>query len=197
MASNSRMGGRAVRLARLLVGRSKLRRPSDRIEGLVVVLLCAAFMAAVAAAPYCGRWLYQQQRAAAARLHPATAVLVQSGQSASYGSAEPTAAARWRAPDGRELKGVLTALTAPGICGAPAGSRVQVWLTGAGQPEQPPATAAESALSSVMLTIGAECGAAVGLVLCYWLCRLVLDRRRMAAWASEWTMTGPRWTTRL
>ena len=28
------------------------------------------------------------------------------------------------------------------------------------------------------------------------LCRLVLDRRRLAAWASAWSLTGPRWSTR-
>jgi hypothetical protein len=197
MAGNSRKGGRAVRLARLLVGPSKLRRTSDRLEGLVVVLLCAAFIAAVAAAPYYGRWLYQNQRAAAAELHPATAVLVQSGPSGGYGNSEGTAAAHWRAPDGRELKGVLTTLTAPGISGAPAGSRVQVWLTDSGQPEQPPASPAESVFSSVVLAIGTVCCVAVGLIICYWLCRLILDRRRIAAWASEWTLTGPRWNTRL
>jgi hypothetical protein len=40
-------------------------------------------------------------------------------------------------------------------------------------------------------------GGAIAAFLCYWLCRLVLDRRRLAVWASEWSMTGPRWTTRL
>ena len=39
-------------------------------------------------------------------------------------------------------------------------------------------------------------GAAVALLICYVLCRLVLDRRRLAAWESAWSLTGPRWTTR-
>jgi hypothetical protein len=34
------------------------------------------------------------------------------------------------------------------------------------------------------------------LLVCYGLCRLVLDRRRLAAWESAWSLTGPRWTTR-
>jgi hypothetical protein len=33
------------------------------------------------------------------------------------------------------------------------------------------------------------------LLVCYRLCRLVLDRR-LAAWESAWSLTGPRWTTR-
>ena len=30
----------------------------------------------------------------------------------------------------------------------------------------------------------------------YVLGRLVLDRRRLAAWESAWSLTGPRWTSR-
>ena len=59
------------RLARLLIGRNRLRRPADRIEGAVVVLLLAAFVTAVAAAPIFGAAIYHSQRAATARLRPA------------------------------------------------------------------------------------------------------------------------------
>ena len=38
--------------------------------------------------------------------------------------------------------------------------------------------------------------AAMALLICYALGRLVLDRRRLAAWESAWNLTGPRWTTR-
>jgi hypothetical protein len=57
--------------------------------------------------------------------------------------------------------------------------------------------AAEAMFSCVILTIGAVSGAAVALLLCYWLCRLAIDRRRLAAWTAEWTLTGPKWNTRL
>ena len=198
MAGTTRTRGaaRLVRVARLLVGRSLLRRPTDRLEGFVIALLCAVFLAAVAAAPGFGQRLYQGQRAAAARLHPATAVLLQGSASSSAGTSEATATARWRAPDGQQRKGVLTTLTAPAISGARAGSRVQVWLTATGQPQQPPATPAEAGFSALVLSVGAVCGAAVALFLCYWPCRLAIDRRRLAAWGSEWTVTGPKWTTR-
>lgn len=48
--------GRLRRTARLLIGPSKLRRPSDRIEGAVLALLSAAFLAsaAIAAAAWVG-----------------------------------------------------------------------------------------------------------------------------------------------
>ena len=39
-------------------------------------------------------------------------------------------------------------------------------------------------------------GAGIALIISYALCRLALDRRRLAAWESAWSLTGPRWTTR-
>ena len=97
MPGEARVLGRPLRrLARLLMSPNKLRRPTDRIEAAVVVLLSAAFLGAVAAAPYFGERLYQSQRADAAQLHPAVAVLAQGGSADSYWPGE--AAARWRAP---------------------------------------------------------------------------------------------------
>jgi hypothetical protein len=191
-----RAGARAVRLARLLTGPNKLRRPSDRLEGLLIVLLAAAFLAAVAAAPYLGERIYDSQRADADQLHPVTAVLAQNGPSDNSVTSVGEAAARWRAPDGRWQKGMLTTATAPGISGAAAGTRVRVWLTGSGQPQAPPVGATESVFSSAVLATGAVVGAAILLLICYWLGRVAIDRRRLARWASEWSLTGPRWATR-
>jgi hypothetical protein len=39
-------------------------------------------------------------------------------------------------------------------------------------------------------------GAGMAVLVCYGLCRLVLDRRRLAAWESAWSQTEPRWSTR-
>jgi hypothetical protein len=197
MTGKARATARTVRLTRLLIGPNRLRRPCDRLEALLVMLLAAAFLAAVAAAPYFGERLYRSQRAEVANLHPATAVLTQNGPSASYGNSMGEAAAHWRTPDGQQRKGMLTTATAPGISGAAAGARVQVWLTASGQPETPPVDVAQAMSSSVVLATGAVFGAAIMLLICYWLGRLALDRRRLAAWASEWLLTGPRWTTRL
>jgi hypothetical protein len=197
MSGKTRAPTRTVRLGRLLIGRNKLRRPSDRLEGLLVMLLAVAFLAAVTAAPFFGGHLYQSQRAAAARLHRATAVLIQNGPSGAYLNSAGDAAARWRAPDGQQQEGILTTATAPGISGAAAGTRVQVWLTSSGQPADPPVSIAEAMFSAVVLAISALCAAVIALLICYWLGRLALDRRRLAKWASEWSLTGPRWTTRL
>jgi hypothetical protein len=188
-------GWQAPPLARLLLGPSTLRRPSDRLEGLIAVLLSAVLLAAIAAASCFAVRFYRSERADAARLHPATAVLTRNGP-ADNAISNGMVTARWRAPDGRPRSGTLTTALAPGITGARAGTRVPVWLTGSGQPQDPPARAAAAAITSVAVALSAVCGVALVLLLCYWLCRLVLDRRRYAAWASEWSTIGPKWTTR-
>jgi len=187
---------RLQRLARLLIGPNKLRRPSDRIEGAVVALLSAAFLAALAAAPLLGARIYDSQHAAAARLHPAAAVLTQNGPYDNGLSGSGQAAARWRAPDGQQRSGMLTTVTAPGIWGASAGAKVHVMLTGSGQVAAPPPGPGAVLFTSIVVAISAVCGAGIVLLLCYWLCRIAIDRRRMAAWESAWKLTGPRWTTR-
>jgi hypothetical protein len=187
---------RIRRLTRLLIGPNRLRRTSDRLEGFLVIVLAAAFLTAIAAAPFFSQRLFESQRATAAHLHPATATLTQTGPSNAYVTPGGEAAARWRAPDGQQKEGTLTTATAPGISGAAAGARVQVWLTSSGRPEAPPVGITEAMFSAVVLTIGALCAAATTLLICYWLGRLALDRRRLANWASDWSLTGPRWTTR-
>lgn len=192
----ARVPGALRRSARLLAGPSALRRPSDRLEGVLIMLLAAAFLAVVALAPGLALRYYRSVEAAAARLHPATAVLTQTGPADSYTSSLGEAQARWRAPDGQWRSGALTTLTAPDILGARAGARVRVWLTGSGQPQNPP-PGETTAFAVAVMAAGAVCAAGLVLAICYWLCRLALDRRRLAAWTSDWSMTGPGWTTRL
>jgi hypothetical protein len=55
------------RLMRWLAGRNPLRRPVDRIEGTVLVVLTAAFFAGLVLASVVGVHTYQSQRAACAR----------------------------------------------------------------------------------------------------------------------------------
>jgi hypothetical protein len=187
---------RTSRLVRWLARRNVLRRPVDRIEGAVLVVLSAALLVAVAEAAVLGTHEYQSQRAASASLHPAVAVLIQAGpfygSMARIGQAE----ARWRDRAGGERSGVLTTVSTPGIVGAAAGDRIPVWLNRSGQPVAPPVS--RVAMVGYALAEGAAVagGAGVALLICYALCRHALDRRRLAAWESAWSSTGPRWTTR-
>jgi len=187
---------RTSRLVRWLARRNVLRRPVDRIEGAVLVVLSAALLVAVAVAAVLGTHEYQSQRAASASLQPAVAVLIQAGPfygtMARIGQAE----ARWRDRAGGERSGVLTTVSTPGIVGAAAGDRIPVWLNRSGQPVAPPVS--RVAMVGYALAEGAAVagGAGVALLICYALCRYALDRRRLAAWESAWSSTGPRWTTR-
>ena len=184
------------RLARLLIGRNKLRRPADRIEGAVVVLLLATFLAALIAAPIFGAAIYRSQRAATARLHPDVAVLAQNGPYDGGVTGDGQALAHWRAPNGQQVAGWLNTETAPGIWGSPAGTQVQIWVSRSGEPAAPPPGATVVLFTAIVIAISAACGAGIALIVCYWLGRLALDRRRLAAWESAWALTGPRWTSR-
>ena len=126
----------------------------------------------------------------------AVATLTQPGP-AIAGQLQPGHAwARWAAADGRLQPGVLTSVTAPDIVGAPAGTRIPIWLNHSGQPVVPPPSQALMIFYALLTAVSAAAGAAVGLVILYAVCRLVIDRRRLAAWESAWALTGPRWTSR-
>ena len=128
---------RAVqRLARLLAGRNPLRRRYDRIEGAVLLALSATFLAAMAGASLLGVHLYQSQRAADARLRPATAILIQGAPDSRLTPAWKVMA-RWPAPGGGERSGVLTAVTDPFLASTAAGTRIPIWLNREDEPPLP------------------------------------------------------------
>jgi hypothetical protein len=197
MAGN--LGGRdglPRRLGRLFMAPNKLRRRTDRVESVIVLLLSGVFLVVAAAAPYLGVRIYRYQSEHAPHLYGAVAVLSQSGPTGDYIVGYGQAAARWRTPDGQWRSGTLTTDTAPGISGAPAGARIRVWLTSSGKPADPPGSPAGRVFTTVLLAMDAIGLTGIVLLICYWLCRVVLDRRRLAAWESDWSLTGPRWTTR-
>ena len=187
---------RMSRLVRWLARRNALRRPVDRVEGALLVTLSAAFLVAMTVASILAAHTYQSQRAASAGLRPALAILIQAGPPygslARFGQAE----ARWRTPGGGERSGVLTTVTTPGITGTAAGARLPVWLDRSGQPHAPPANKVAMIVNGLAVGAAAAGGGGIALLISYALCRLALDRRRLAAWESAWSLTGPRWTTR-
>jgi len=195
MRGSARRAGRPLRrLTRLLLGRNELRRPCDRIEGLVVASLSAAFLTlAVAAAVFAGR-LYQSQHAMAAHARTAVAVLAQPGPIAD--SQTTAVRATWRLPKGTQRSGTLTTVTAPAIYDASAGASVPVWLDRSGQPVAPPPSPSGMIALALFAGITVTAGAALAVILCYRLCRMVLDRHRLARWESAWAAVGPQWTSR-
>jgi hypothetical protein len=183
--------------ARLIVGRNELRRPSDRIEGAVLVALSVVFLTVAVMAVFLTAHVYQAQRSFAADLRPAVAVLSGPGP-VLYNQAElaAQAQARWRLPDGTERSGILSAAVVPAIYGARAGNSVQIWLDRSGEPQLPPATLREIAITALISGFIVTIGAAGLLMLCYRLCRLALDRHRLARWEAAWAATGPPWASR-
>jgi hypothetical protein len=192
----SRATRRMPRLARWLTGRNTLRRPVDRLEGAVLVTVIAAFAVAVAVASVFGARTYQAQRVAAAGLRPAAAWLIQAGPAGGGMGRVGQAQARWSSPAGGEHTGMLTTATAPDISGAPAGTRIPIWLNPAGEPVPSPGDQSVMIIYALVAGAAAAMVAGMGLLIFYGLCRLALDRRRLAAWGAAWDQTGPSWTTR-
>jgi hypothetical protein len=190
--------------ARLLRGRrldrNPLRRRSDRAETIMLSALLTAFLAAAPFAAHTAGSLAhatyaREAQAQRATLHQVPATLLQASPKI---TALPGAGviplgvhARWRAPDAQVLTGIVFA-----PAGATAGSAILVWVNDAGQLADPPLGRAQLATRAQLaeeLTVGVL---AITLTVIGWLARRCLDRRRMAAWDTDWLATGPRWTPR-
>ena len=176
-----------------------LRRTADRVEGVVMAVLIAAFLtgaplaalAAGHAAAVTGSRIVHAQ----ASWHTVPAVLLRNAAADSHAmfqaSLEALVPARWAAPDGTPRTGDVYA-----PAGARAGTRVLVWADGAGRltdvPLRPGDVAEETALAASLTTVAV----AAVLAAIAFLARWVLDRRRLAAWDARWKSTGPQWTGR-
>jgi hypothetical protein len=160
----------------------------------VIATLLAAFIGAVTIASFVGVHIYQSERAAMASLRSTVAVLTQSGPIDIVNGAGEVKA-RWRAPDGEERSGLLTTVVAPAIGSARLGSHVRLWLTPSGDPAAPPPSVMVMLLSAIGLPMWLLIGAGTILTFFYWLSRMILDKRRLAAWESAWARVGPCWTT--
>ena len=187
----------ATRLARRLgLDGNPLRRRTDKIAACFAALLLAIFLTgapvlSIAAIGWTGHTRATDQQAARSR-HQVPAVLRQAARAPSFsrevlGSSQVQA--RWTAPDGRVRTGAI-----PVSAGLAAGHTVPLWVDEAGLRTGPPpshrAALAREAAAGVVATV------ALGIVL---LClaragRWVLDRRRLANWATAWSAVGPQWT---
>jgi hypothetical protein len=102
----------------------------------------------------------------------------------------------WRLADGAERTGVLTSATVPALYAAQTGNSVPVWLNASGDPRPPPPARYDIILNMLLAAAMVLAGAGVLLICCYLLCRVALDRHRLARWEQAWAVTGPRWTSR-
>jgi hypothetical protein len=190
----------ATRLGRFVRGRradrNPLRRGSDRVETAVLVLLVIVFLAA---APFValasGSWAlamaHQAQLAERASSFqvPAHVLKLEAPGGGAYGG--PAAQVRWTAHDGT----VITADIAVPF-GVAAGSTQWLWTTADGQLTNAPLEDSQVTGQAHIAEGFSVVTLAVLLTAAGLVTRWTLDKRRMAAWDTEWRSTGPHWTTR-
>ena len=191
---------RATRLGRFVRGRrpdrNPLRRGSDRVETAVLALLVIVFLAAAPfAALAFGSWVLARARQAqlAERASsfqvPALVLKLEAPGGGGYG--DPGAQARWTAHDGKVITGDIAV-----PLGAAAGSTQWLWTTADGQLTNPPLQDSQVTGQAYVAEGLGVFTLAVLLTVTGLVTRWTLDKRRMAAWDTEWRSTGPRWTTR-
>lgn len=192
--------GRLKRLGRRLwMGRSPLRRRTDRVEAWITALLLVIFLVGAPAAWItAGRWVQHQGRLeqqAQSSWHQVPAVLLKTAPALPNFDLRTSwnfnvlAPAQWSGPDGQQLAGQI-----PATPGTLAGTTVPVWVNGAGRETGTPLLHGEL----VKREIGAELIApgvlAVLLLIVALVVRLLLNRRRLAGWETNWAFVGPKWT---
>ena len=187
---------RAVRAVRgLWPDRNPLRRAMDRVEaliagGLVIAFLAGAPLAAVAVghAVYAAGSRTAQAQQATWRQVPA--VLTATAPATGFRQYQVPAPAKWTAPDGTRHTGTI-----PVPPGTKAGHAVMVWVDAAGQYTDHPPLQVSQVQAQVVLAVMFTPLAVGVIVLCAGLlAHVLLGRRRLAAWDTDWQVTEPHWT---
>ncbi|MFF7047259.1 hypothetical protein ACFY94_02655 [Streptomyces griseorubiginosus] len=169
-----------------------LRRHDDVVEAwIVLVMWTVVVVGGVIAGLVTAHAAHEVFARERAERHSVAAVLltdVPQTPSAARGTDRALAKVSWTAEDGVTRTGQTMVGT-----GLHSGSTVTVWLDARGalttEPTGPTEAAAESALFG-FAAAAALSGLAFGAGA---LLRWELDRRRLAQWAKEWDLVGPRW----
>jgi len=187
--------GRFLRGWRL--DRNPLRRASDRLESAALAVLVIAFLAAAPfAALATGSWALATARHAqlaeqASSYQVPARVLKLDSQGGAFAYGDPQAQARWTAHDGKLVTGEIFVPLDTTV-----GSTQQLWTTANGQPTTPPLEDSQVTGQAEFAEALAVVALAILLTITGMVTRWTLDRRRMAAWDTEWRTAGPHWTTR-
>ena len=164
---------------------------------MLIVLAAVFLVCAPLAAPACGAWAHamaqRTELAQAASRSQVTAVVISAPapKAVGYGDFVSRAQARWTAPDGTVVTGLV-----PAPAGTAAGARLGVWTTRDGHPVSPPLDGSQVASLTVLGEVAGVAALAAVLTVAGLLARRSLNRRRLAGWDADWQATGPRWTTR-
>jgi hypothetical protein len=162
----------------------------------MLAVLVAAFLAlAPFAAHAVGSWTYatsaREAQAQQAAFHQVPATLLQAAPAWSLSGGGAAAQARWKAPDGHMRTGQVFITSV-----APAGSTVMVWTNQAGQLTDSPLQHSQVTGRADMARVLAVAALAMTLIIVGLAGRWALDRRRLAAWDTDWLATEPRWSPR-
>ncbi len=182
---------------RIGLDRNPLRRRIDRVQAALTLLLVAAFLTALplltAVAGHWARTVGMGQEHAERAWRQVTAIVVRGPATGRHGafSAWGTvrAKARWTAPDGRERSGMV-----PVTAGTRAGGTFLLWVNGRGLPTGPPMRAVEQGQQAALAELVTLSVLSVTACLIADTGRILLDRRRLAAWEKEWRAIGPLWS---
>jgi hypothetical protein len=181
------------------MGRSPLRRRTDRIEAWITALLLAVFLiGAPAAGATAGAWMQHQgwlEQRAQQSWHQVPAVLLKTAPALpnfdlrTSWNYDVMTLARWFGPGGRQLAGQV-----PAMPGTPAGTTVQAWVNGFGRATATPLLRGELMKREVGAEVVAPLGLAILLLFVGLVVRWLMDRRRLAGWETNWAFVGPRWS---
>ena len=185
--------GRFVRRWRF--DRNPLRRPTDRIETTLLAVLVIAFLVgAPFAAIATGAWVHGMARhaqlaeqASRTQVTAVTLAVIPPGA----GDLVWQAQARWEAPGGHTVTHEI-----PVPPGTKVGEKLKIWTDRAGDETTAPLLDSQVAEQADLGATGGVIGLAAVVAVAWALARWTLNKRRMAAWDTDWHATGPRWTTR-
>jgi len=181
--------------------RNPLRRRSDVVEAWTVLAVAALMLlGAPLVGAVVGWWAHGDARAVAAAQRserhrvraevvgrvPDSLPTVQGGRERSY-----RVTVRWT-----EAGGAAKTATARVPSGTDRGDKVDVWFDSRGRSVAPPPD--ETMVWQHTVTMGAcGAGATIAVILLgHSLVRGAADRRRLAEWERDWTLTEPLWTRR-
>ncbi|MFH9861171.1 hypothetical protein [Streptomyces sp. NPDC017202] len=172
-----------------------LRRHEDVVEAWIMLVLWTVVLVGGTLAGFVTAHAAVQASARErAERHPVTAVVLADVPRATTDVGNVyrvRAEVRWTAPDGTSRTG-----RTPVSRGTGAGARITVWQNDRGTLTPQPTGATEGTVEAAFFGTGAALAVAVAALGVGALARWRLDQGRLARWAAEWELIGPRWTQR-
>jgi len=180
--------------------RNPLRRACDRVEARVTLALLTLYVfAAPLLAWQAGTAVYRDgvitERSQIGYVRVVAVLVEPAGQRVADTTAVPDtvfAQAHWTSPTGTDRVGRV-----PARSGAPAGTRVSIWVDPTGSRVDQPRRREQTVALTWTVSALVPLGLLTLLVAARALVRRVLDARRLAEWERQWLLVEPRWSGRV